>query len=164
MHSSTTKKPSILSVLFLFFFFLFCLVCFNKGNFIMWNVHQDKFCTQSFPLFPIQPHSFKRRVPISQGCSFSASQTFCFGTSTLGNWVMKPRAVLWSHTICCFGISSQETHLAEKKETFRTSAITQADSLPLTWLKERFHIIGRCTPKSIQLMAAVKRCHKTWLT
>lgn len=133
------QKPSVLSVTF----FSFGLVCFSKGNFIMQNVQQDKFCTESSPLFPIQPHWFQRSVPVPQRCSFQASQTFCFGTITLENWVMKPRAALWSHTICCFEIfktavlRSQKTDLAEKEETFRTSATSQADSLSLTWFTER---------------------------
>lgn len=142
-HSSTTKKNSVPSVPFFLFPLSFGLVFFSKGNFIMWNVQSDKFCTQSSPLFPIQPYSFQRSAPIPQGCSSQASQTFCFGTITLEIWVTKPRAALWSHTSCCFEIFKtavlcfQNVDLAEKEETFRTFATSQTDLLPLARFAEK---------------------------
>lgn len=142
MQNSTWSTYLPQKTQFSLFLFSFGLVYFSKGSFSMWNAQQDKFCTVLSPLFLIQPHTFQRSVPIPRGCSFQASQTFCFGTFILENWAMKPRAALWSHTICCFEIfktavlCSQKTDLAEKKETFRTSAISQTDSLPLTWLTE----------------------------
>lgn len=96
-----------------FSLFIFGLVCLSKGSFIMWNVQQNEFCTQSSPLFPIQPHSFQS-VPIPQASFFQGSQPFCFGIIPLENWVIKSRAALWSHTIRCCKIFKTAVQCSQK--------------------------------------------------
>lgn len=136
--------------------FCFGLGHFSKGNFIMWNAQQDKFCTQSSPPsshFHFKVPIFHKDVPLKQAKPSALAQSH----KKSGWWspelhcdLIQFLALRYSSQLS----SAWESDLAEEEETLQSPATTQTD-----WLSLKFTSLTRAPMQE----GAAQSLIKLWL-